>query len=125
MFGFNVKGKDYVIKFTTRTFAQSDLMEKLQDFFSNEADADIRVVKEMANLLADLIFEGCKKFNPLESRDAAFDLIDDYIEENKGEKDVAMNFLTKIFNDLQEEGFMGDLLNTLTNEENNRSKKKK
>lgn len=125
MFGFNVKGKDYVIKFTTRTFAQSDLMEKLQDFFSKEADADARVVKEMANLLADLIFEGCRKFTPLESRDAAFDLIDDYIEENKGEKDVVMNFLTKIFNDLQEEGFMGDLLNTLTKEEISRSKKKK
>lgn len=126
MFTLKIKDKDYVIKFTTRTFAQSNLMERVETTFVEKNDT--KALQNVANLLAELIYEGCKKFTPIESVDAAFDLIDDYVDEHKGEEDIVMNLVSKFADDLQEEGFMGDLLKTMTREmpeqKVSRSKKK-
>jgi len=116
-----INGTDYKIYFSYNRFCDSDLIDRAAEILDmlktdghnkerTEAE-NIAIIKKMFNVTRDLLFEGFKRFNPIESKDAVGDLLDDYFCE--GTEDDPHG-ITDIFNivagELVAEGFFGQFL---------------
>lgn len=122
MMVLKVKEKEYKVKFGYNSFCDTDLMERTEDllklFQSTGADDDTDVaglgkVKELFLCVRDLLFVGFKKFNPVETVQEVGDIIDDYHDEApEGEKRGVMDIFTKLSEELMNEGFLGEILQT-------------
>lgn len=120
-----VKDKEYKVRFTYNSFADSDLLDRtfetltlvqemLQGGESTEENAKentspVEKIKKLFSLNRELLFVGFKKENPVESIEAVGDILDDYLDEdpkNHGLIDV----FNMIAGELLASGFFGDLL---------------
>lgn len=127
MFTFKVKDKEYKIKFSINAMAENDLMDRVQILFQGMDTNSAGVVKDFASCIRELLYVGSQKYNPIGSLEEAGDLLDDYIDEHKekGEKDIVSTFFVSILTDLQDEGFLGDLLETMTSNQKGNQKVEK
>ena len=122
MMVLKVKEKEYKVKFGYNSFCDTDLMERTEDllklFQSTGADDDTDVaglgkVRELFLCVRDLLFVGFKKFNPVETVQEVGDIIDDYHDEApEGEKRGVMDIFTMLSEELMNEGFLGEILQT-------------
>lgn len=108
--------KEYKIKFGYNCFCDTDLMERIEgmsNLFSGlkpDDNVPLGKLKEMFTLVRELIFYGCKKYNPIESVELVGNIIDDYIEyqEENGNDDVGIEKLfTDLTLELNKSGFLG------------------
>jgi hypothetical protein len=109
--------KEYKVKFGYNSFCDSDLLDRTSDAMGiigelqNASDKDsMAKVRKLFTLTRDLLFEGFKKKNPVESVDEVGDILDDYLEEDK-ENHGLLDVFTMLAQELLTEGFFGDLLN--------------
>lgn len=117
-----VKGKEYKVKFGYNSFCDTDLMERTEDLLKLFQSAGVDDDKDVAGLgkirelflcVRDLLFFGFKKFNPVEDVQEVGDIIDDYHDEApEGEKRGVMDIFTKLSEELMNEGFLGEILQT-------------
>ena len=122
MMVLKVKEKEYKVKFGYNSFCDTDLMERAENllklFQSTGADDDTDVaglgkIRELFLCVRDLLFFGFKKFNPVEDVQEVGDIIDDYHDEApEGEKRGVMDIFTKLSEELMNEGFLGEILQT-------------
>lgn len=122
-----VKDKEYKVRFTYNSFADSDLLDRTFETLTlvqamlqgeeNESTEEntnpVEKIKKLFLLNRELLFVGFKKENPVESIETVGDILDDYLDEdpkNHGLIDV-FNMIAK---ELLASGFFGDLL-TKTN----------
>lgn len=112
-----VGDKEYKVKFGYNSFCDSDLLDRTSDAMGiigelqNASDKDsMAKVRKLFTLTRDLLFEGFKKKNPVESVDEVGDILDDYLEEDK-ENHGLLDVFTMLAQELLTEGFFGDLLN--------------
>jgi len=127
MFTFKVKDKEYKIKFSINAMAENDLMDRVQSLFQMmEEDGTVKIVRELALTIRELIYVGSQKYNPIESVEEAGNVFDDYFDEHKeqGDTDITTTFFGMFVKDLQDEGFMGDLLETMMKNQKVEKKKK-
>lgn len=117
MMTLKVKDKEYIVKFGYNSFCDSDLLDRTSDAMSiigemqNADDKEsMAKVRKFFTLTRDLLFEGFKKKNPVESVDEVGDILDDYLEEDK-ENHGLLDVFTLLAQELLTEGFFGDLLN--------------
>lgn len=122
-----VKDKEYKIRFTYNSFADSDLLDRtfetltlVQDMLqggenesteenAKENTSPVEKIKKLFLLNRELLFVGFKKENPVESIETVGDILDDYLDEdpkNHGLIDV----FNMIAGELLASGFFGDLL---------------
>lgn len=117
MMTIKVGEKEYKVKFGYNSFCDSDLLDRTSDAMGiigelqNAGDKDgMAKVRKLFTLTRDLLFEGFKKKNPVESVDEVGDILDDYLEEDK-ENHGLLDVFTMLAQELLTEGFFGDLLN--------------
>lgn len=119
MLTLKIKDKEYKVKFGYNSFCDTDLLDKTAEtmgFLQGEglkADPEnpnnMDFVRKMFTVTRDLLFEGFKKFNPVENVNAVGDLLDDYRDENPTDRGL-LNVFVMIAQELLSEGFFGDLL---------------
>jgi hypothetical protein len=121
--------KEYKVKFGYNSFCDSDLLDRTSDAMGiigelqNASEKDgMAKVRKLFTLTRDLLFEGFKKKNPVESVDEVGDILDDYLEEDK-ENHGLLDVFTLLAQELLTEGFFGDLLNKSLKEMENLKKR--
>lgn len=112
-----VKNKEYKVRFTYNSFADSDLLDRtfetltlVQEMLSaNENTNSIDTIKKLFKLTRELLFVGFQRENPVDKIEEVGDILDDYLEEDREH-----HGLIDVFNDIAAEllasGFFGDLL---------------
>lgn len=132
MMNLKIKDKEYKVKFGYNSFCDTDLLDKTAEvmgFLHGEglqANPDnpnnMDFVRKMFTVTRDLLFEGFKRFNPVEDKNDIGLLLDEYYEENPAEHGL-LNVFVMIAQELLSEGFFGNLL-TKANEEMESLRKK-
>lgn len=123
----NIKGKEYKIKFGYNSFCDTDLMDRVEEllmiFYGTgvKSDKDVNGMGEIKTLFTctrDLLFVGFKKHNPVESVQEVGDLLDDYHDEatEEDERNI-LDLFMKLTEELMNEGFFGQILKKLGQEE--------
>ena len=118
-----VKEKEYKVKFGYNSFCDTDLMDRTNDllriFQGAEVENDKDVtgmgkIKELFTCVRDLLFVGFKKHNPVESVQEIGEILDDYHDEATGEeKRGILDLFTMLTEELMNEGFLGNLMDQL------------
>lgn len=124
-----INGKEYKVRYGYNSFADSDLLERVMQVAvilsgaGVTSDSDIMGMGKMRDVFAivrELLFEGFRKDNPVESVQAVGDLLDIYMDETP--KDETGNptedrGIFALFNMLGEElsnqGFLTDFISKL------------
>lgn len=124
MMTLKVKEKEYKVKFGYNSFCDTDLMDRtselLKIFQGAEVEDDSDVaglgqVKQLFTCVRDLLFVGFKKHNPVESVQEIGEILDDYHDEaTEEDKRGIVDLFTSLTEELMNEGFLGDLMGTLT-----------
>jgi len=112
-----VGDKEYKVKFGYNSFCDSDLLDRTSEMLDLLRDRNIEkdnaFTRRMFNLVRELVFEGLKKMNPVESEKEVGDILDDYFDAGTEEEPHGlMNIFEQLTNELLAEGFIGDLLKT-------------
>lgn len=133
MMVLKVKDNEYKVKFGYNSFCDTDLMDRVNDLtmlfageeVENDSDvAGIGKIKDLFLCVRELIFVGCKKYNPLDSIQEVGDLLDEYREEETEEERGLMQLFTQLSEELLNEGFLADILTAMSEEvENDKVKK--
>ena len=116
-----VKDKEYKVRFTYNSFADSDLLDRtfetltlVQEMINaNEQTNSVETLKKLFVLTRELLFVGFKKENPVESVEAVGDILDDYLEEDT-ENHGLINTFNLIAGELLASGFFGEVLRKST-----------
>lgn len=119
-----VKEKEYKVKFGYNSFCDTDLMDRTSELLKIfqgaevEDDGDVAglgQVKQLFTCVRDLLFVGFKKHNPVESVQEIGEILDDYHDEaTEEDKRGIVDLFTSLTEELMNEGFLGDLMGTLT-----------
>ena len=117
MMTLKVKDKEYKVRFTYNSFADSDLLDRtfetltlVQEMTSaNQNTNSIDSIKKLFVLNRELLFVGFKKDNPVKTIDEVGDLLDDYLEEDP-ENHGLLDIFNQIAGELLASGFFGDVL---------------
>ena len=122
---FNVSGKEYKIKYGMNDFADSDLLERVQDvavLFDDSTKKDFKTLRTLFIVVRELIFVGLRKYNPVETIEDAGDLLDTYLEETPKDEDGnnledrgLFALFIQLSNELASEGFLADFMEKLAN----------
>lgn len=119
MMTIKVGEKEYKVKFGYNSFCDSDLLDRTSDAMGmigelQNTDPDekntMAKVRKLFTVTRDLLFEGFKKNNPVESVGEVGDILDDYLEEDR-ENHGLISIFGMLAQELLTEGFFGDLLN--------------
>ena len=110
-----VKGTEYKIKFGYNSFCDTDLLDRTTEIMGILQDKTVAKDNEFTRKLfcitRELLFEGFKKFNPVENLETVGNLLDDYLDEGtEQENHGLMTIFGIIAQELLAEGFFGDLL---------------
>lgn len=127
MMTLKVKNKEYNVKFGYNSFCDTDLMDRTADLLNIfqgagvEDDKDVTgmgKIKELFTCVRDLLFVGFKKHNPVGNVQEVGDILDDYHDEAaEGEKRGILDLFTKLTEELMNEGFLGDLMKQMGEDE--------
>ena len=128
------KEKEYKVKFGYNSFCDTDLMDRTNDLlslFHNEKVGDdkdvtgIGKVKELFLCVRDLLFVGFQKHNPVETVQEVGDILDDYHDEATEEDTRGLlDLFTKLAEELTQEGFLGDFVKQMTENDSQNSGEK-
>lgn len=122
-----IKNKTYKIKFGYNSFCDTDLLDRTNDLlniFNNEGvekDTDvvgIGRIKDLFCCVRDLLFVGFEKFNPVDTKQAVGDILDDYHDEaTEDDKRGLFELFTKLAEELVNRGFLKDMFETVSEAE--------
>lgn len=124
MMTLKIGEKDYSVKFNYNCFCDTDLLDRVSDLgkvFSGagaENDRDVSAmgkIKDLFVCVRDLLFTGFQEENPVENVQAVGKLLDQYKAETpEGEERGVLQLFVLLSNELTEEGFLSDIMRTLT-----------
>ena len=123
MITLKINNKDYKIKYGYNCFADTDLLDRvgqvsaiLSGSNDDSNDASMGKVKDLFEIVRELIFVGLNKFNPVESLEEVGNLLDDYRDEAPGDENRSLiGIFVMLSEELVNEGFLADLLNQTEN----------
>lgn len=119
-----ISGKEYKVEYGYNNFCDSDLLENAEEMMKllsgAESDADVSVMgkmKELFIVVRELLFEGFKEHNPVDTLQDVGRLLDTYRKETpkpkEGEEPETrglFELFLMITHELVDEGFLGDLM---------------
>ena len=115
-----IKDKEYKIKFGYNSFCDNDLIDKASDILnlltkkdavSQDENENRNLLKKMFITTRNLLFEGFKKYNPVDSLEEVGDLLDDYFDEGTEEEPHGIHeIFALVVNELVGEGFFGEVV---------------
>ena len=117
MMTLKVKDKEYKVRFTYNSFADSDLLDRTFETLTlvqemtnaNQNTNSVESIKKLFVLNRELLFVGFKKDNPVKTIDEVGDILDDYLEEDP-ENHGLLDIFNEIAGELLASGFFGDVL---------------
>ena len=117
MMTLKVKDKEYKVRFTYNSFADSDLLDRTFETLTlvqemtnaNQNTNSVESIKKLFVLNRELLFVGFRKDNPVKTIDEVGDLLDDYLEEDP-ENHGLLDIFNEIAGELLASGFFGDVL---------------
>lgn len=135
MTAITIKGQEYKIKFSYNSFCDNDLIDKASDILnlltkkdtvSDNEDENRVLLKKMFITTRELLFEGFKKLNPVESPTEVGNLLDDYFDEGTEEEPHGIHeVFALVVNELVGEGFFGEIVTKAVKEAERITKLKK
>lgn len=110
-----INGTEYKIKFGYNSFCDTDLLDRTSEIMGIIQDKSITkdnaFTRRLFCITRELLFEGFKKFNPVENVETVGNLLDDYLDEGSENEDHGlMALFGLVAKELIAEGFFGDLL---------------
>lgn len=111
-----VKDTEYKIKFGYNSFCDTDLLDRTSEIMGilrgeTGNTKDNEFTRRLFAVTRELLFEGFKKFNPVESLEVVGNILDDYFDEGTEEETHGlMDVFGIVASELLAEGFFGDLL---------------
>lgn len=117
-----IGGKEYKVKFSYNSFADTDLMERTETLikvFDDDANKDDKYgmarIKDLFVCVRDLLYAGFQKYNPVESKEELGDLLDTYCDEGTEENPHdLLELFTQLTDELMNQGFLRGLLSRVT-----------
>ena len=123
MMTLNISGKDYNISFGMNDFANSDLLDRVQDmavFFNDDTVKSFSDLRKLFVVVRELIYLGFRRNNPVADVDEVGDLLDIYLKEtpkdengNALEERGLLALFIQLSNELASEGFLADFMETM------------
>lgn len=123
MMTLNISGAEYKIRFGMNDFANSDLLDRVQDmavFFNDDTIKSFADLRTLFVVVRELIYLGFRRDNPVEDVDAVGDLLDTYLGEtpkdengNALEERGLLALFIQLSNELASEGFLADFMETM------------
>lgn len=120
MMTINVNGTEYKVKFGYNSFCDSDLLDRTSEVMDilrgkTEANTDSAFTRRLFIVTRDLLFEGFKKKNPVESLTEVGNILDDYFDEGtEDDPHGIVDIFGMLAQELLSEGFFGNLLTEST-----------
>ena len=92
-----VNDTEYKIKFGYNSFCDTDLLDRTSEIMGilrgdTSTTKDNEFTRRLFSVTRELLFEGFKKFNPVESLEAVGNILDDYFDEGTAE-----GYLQRVF----------------------------
>ena len=136
MMNLVISGEEYKVKFGYNSFADSNLLERVQDVATmlGGAESDQEVMgmgklRELFCIVRELLFVGFQKYNPVESVQDVGDLLDTYMDETpevaegeEAENRGVLALFLALTEELTNEGFFKNFMETLASVETENSK---
>ena len=129
MMNLIIDGTEYKVKFGFNSFADSDLLDKVQDVAillngggaKNDSDVlGMGKIRELFCVVRELLYVGFQKYNPVESVQEVGNLLDTYMDETpkdeNGEPTEDRGFFTlftQLGEELASEGFLANFLQNM------------
>lgn len=136
MMTLNIKDKEYKVKFGFNSFADSDLLDRVQQIATllsdDSKDRGFGMLRELFVVVRELLYVGFKRCNPVETIEEVGDLLDEYMEDTPKDEDgnpledrgiFAIFF--ELSNELANEGFLADFVGKIMAAESEQEKAKK
>lgn len=120
MMTINVNGTEYKVKFGYNSFCDSDLLDRTSEVMDilrgkTEGSNDSTFTRRLFIVTRDLLFEGFKKKNPVESLTEVGNILDDYFDEGtEDDPHGIVDIFGMLAQELLSEGFFGNLLTEST-----------
>lgn len=120
MMTINVNGTEYKVKFGYNSFCDSDLLDRTSEVMDilrgkTETNTDSAFTRRLFIVTRDLLFEGFKKKNPVESLTEVGNILDDYFDEGtEDDPHGIVDIFGMLAQELLSEGFFGNLLTEST-----------
>ena len=117
----NIKGAEYKVKFGFNSFADSDLLDRVQQIATllsdDSEDRGIGMLRDLFVVVREMLYVGFKRYNPVETIEEVGDLLDEYMEDTPIGEDgepledrgILAIFL-ELSNELASEGFLADFV---------------
>ena len=117
----NIKGTEYKVKFGFNSFADSDLLDRVQQIATllsdDSEDRGIGMLRDLFVVVREMLYVGFKRYNPVETIEEVGDLLDEYMEDTPMDEDgepleergILAIFL-ELSNELASEGFLADFV---------------
>lgn len=121
MMTLNIKGTEYKVKFGFNSFADSDLLDRVQQIATllsdDSEDRGIGMLRDLFVVVREMLYVGFKRYNPVETIEEVGDLLDEYMEDTPMDEDgepleergILAIFL-ELSNELASEGFLADFV---------------
>jgi len=123
MMTLKISGNDYNISFGMNDFANSDLLDRVQDmavFFNDDTVKSFADLRKLFVVVRELIYLGFRRNNPVADVDEVGDLLDIYLKEtpkdengNALEERGLLALFIQLSNELASEGFLADFMETM------------
>ena len=121
-----INGTDYRVRFGYNSFCDSDIFDRVREMLAimtnNNVESDAEAsalgkIRDLFSVTRDLLYIGLKRYNPVESKEALGDLLDDYRDEApEGENRGILSLFLALTEELMNEGFLSDLIGDLQNQ---------
>lgn len=115
MMKLKVNGKEYKFKYGYNCFCDTDLMDRVREMatmFSGDDPEDptgMKMVKELFDIVRELLYTGSQKYNPFESLQEVGDFLDEYMDEETDEQRGLLHLFQQLSEELFSEGFLADV----------------
>lgn len=136
MMTLNIKDKEYKVKFGFNSFADTDLLDRVQQIAillsDDSEDRGFGMLRELFVAVRELLYVGFKRCNPVETIEEVGDLLDEYMEDTPKDENgepledrgIFAIFL-ELSNELANEGFLTDFVGKIMAAESEQKKVKK
>lgn len=121
MLTLKINDSDYKVKFGFNSFADSDLLDRVQQIATllgdDSEDKGIGMLRELFVVVREMLFVGFKRYNPVATVEEVGDLLDEYMEQTPKDENgepledrgILAIFL-ELSNELANEGFLADFV---------------
>lgn len=121
MMTLNINGCEYKVKFGLNAFADTDLLDRVQQIATllgdDSDDRGIGMLRDLFSVVREMLYVGFKKYNPVATVEEVGDLLDEYMDSTPKDEDGnpledrgILAIFIELSDELASEGFLADFV---------------